>query len=152
MDGMHMQGFDIPGWLASRGFNRITTTGRTQTSGTFRRNDQTLIVHARPGLGDIVTNLNGVRVEIEAKGGCLNTRHPGQLSRLRKGLHEAVGQLLGSPNSEAQLIAAVPRHVETERVARRLLPRCRDVGIEIALVEGDGSVLLLPAKPGRKAE
>jgi hypothetical protein len=142
---MHMMGFDIPGWVASRGFSRTATTGRTQTSGTFRRNDQTLIVHSRPGLGDIVCQLNGVRVEIEAKGGCLNTRHAGQLSRLRKGLQEAVGQLLGSPNVGARLIAAVPRHVETEKVAERLLPRCRRVGIEIALVDGDGSVLLLPA-------
>lgn len=139
-DGLHMAGFDILGWLTSRGFTRIATTGRTQTSGRFQRNDQTIIVHSRPGLGDIVTQLNGVRVEVEAKGGCLNTRHAGQLSRLRKGLHEAVGQLLGSPYAEARLIAAVPRHVETARVAERLLPRCRHIGIEIALVDADGSV------------
>ena len=83
-DGMHMKGFDIPAWLAGRGFTRMTATGRGQTSGTFRRGDQTLIVHSQPGLGDVVATLDGVEVEIEAKGGCINTRHPGQLSRLRK--------------------------------------------------------------------
>jgi hypothetical protein len=131
--------------LAGRGFTRTTATGRGQTGGTFRRGDQTLIVHAQPGLGDVVATLNGVEVEIEAKGGCINTRHSGQLSRLRKGLHEAVGQLMASPRADVRLIAAVPRHPETERTARRLLPRCARVGIEIALVGGDGTIVLLPA-------
>ena len=82
-DGMHMKGFDIPAWLAGRGYTRMTATGRGQTSGAFRRGDQSLIVHSRPGLGDVIATLDGIDVEIEAKGGCLNTRHPGQLSRLR---------------------------------------------------------------------
>ena len=138
-----MKGFDIPASLAGRGFTRMSTTGRGQTSGAFRRGDLTLTVHSQPGLGDVVCTLHGIEVEIEAKGGCINTRHPGQLSRLRRGLHEAVGQLLGSPRNDVRLIAAVPRHPETERTARRLLPRCAHVGIEIALVAGDGSVELL---------
>lgn len=144
-DGMHMKGFDIPAWLAGHGFTRTSTTGRGQTSGTFRRHGQTLTVHSQPGHGDVVGTLHGVTVEIETKGGCINTRHPGQRSRLRKGLHEAVGQLLGSPRDAVRLIAAVPRHPETERAAERLLPRCGLVGIEIALVDGEGSVELLPA-------
>jgi hypothetical protein len=137
---MHMKGFDIPSWLTGRGFTRATVTGRGQTSGTFRRGDQTLIVHSQPGLGDVVATLNGVEVEIEAKGGCINTRHPGQLSRLRKGLHEAVGQLMASPRAQVRLIAAVPRHPETERLSQRLLPRCTRAGIEIALVNEHGEV------------
>jgi len=147
-DGMHMKGFDIPAWLASRGFTRMTATGRGQTSGSFRRGDQTLIVHSQPGLGDVVATLDGFALEVEAKGGRLNTRHAGQLSRLRKGLLEVVGQLLACPRTDVRLIAAVPRHLETERLAHRLLPRCSRVGIEIALIDGDGKVDLATGEDG----
>jgi hypothetical protein len=143
-DGMHMKSFDIPAWLVGHGFTRMTTTGRGQISGTFRRGDQALIVHSQPGRGDVVGTLNGVTVQIETKGGCINTRHPGQVSSLRKGLHEAVGQLLGSPRDKVRLIAAVPRHPATKELATRVLLKCALVGIEIALVDGDGSVELLP--------
>jgi hypothetical protein len=145
-DGMHMKGFDIPLWLAGRGFIRETATGRGQSSGTFRRGGHTLVVHSQPGLGDVVATLDGTEVEIEAKGGCINTRHPGQLSRLRKGLHEAVGQLMASPRGAVRLIAAVASHPETERLAQRLLPRCSRAGIEIALVNEDGTVDLVSAQ------
>jgi hypothetical protein len=52
---------------------------------------------------------------------------------------------MASPRTDVRLIAAVPRHPETERTARRLLPRCARVGVEIALVGGDGTIGLLPA-------
>lgn len=142
-DGMHMKGFDIPAWLTSQGFMRMTATGKGQIGGTFHRRNQSLVVHSQPGLGEVVATLSGVDIEIEAKGGCINTRHPGQLSKLRKGLHEAVGQLMASPRSDVRLIAAVPRHPETERLAQRLVSRCALVGIEVALVNDDGSVGLL---------
>ena len=85
-------------------------------------------------------------MEIEAKGGCISSCHRGQLSRLRKGLNEAVGQLMASPRPNARLIAAVPLHPETERLGKRLLLRCARVGIDIALVDEDGAVELL-SKP-----
>ncbi|MFQ8433990.1 hypothetical protein [Amaricoccus sp. W119] len=141
-DGTHMAGFDMPAFLSSRGFVRTSATGKREISWVFKRGDQTLTVHARSGLGDLVTTIGGATVEVEAKGGCINTKHAGQLSRLRKGLHEAVGQLLGCPRTVDRLIAAVPLHPETEKLATRLLPRCRHIGIEIALVDGSGAVHL----------
>jgi hypothetical protein len=108
-DGMHTKGFDIPNWLAVEATPRLTATGRGQTSGTFRRGEKILIVHSQPGLGDVVATLGGAEVEIETKGGCINTRHPGQLSRLRKGLHEAIGQLMGSPRTGITLRARLLR-------------------------------------------
>lgn len=139
-DGMHMKGFDIPLALTSAGFLRTSTTGSRGVSGSFRRGHQQLMVHSQPGLGDIIAEVNGVHIEVEAKGGCVNSRHPGQVSRLRKGLHEAVGQLMGSPRLETRLIAAVPYHKETAKLAGRLSPRCKLASIEIALVNEDGTV------------
>jgi hypothetical protein len=141
-DGMHMKGFDIPGWLRSVGFERESTTGMRGQSGSFRRGSNTLTVHSQPGLGDVIAVVDGVQVEVEAKGGCINSTHPGRLSRLRKGLHEAVGQLMGSPRLDVRLIAAVPHHPETHKVAMRLATRCALARIEIALVNEDGSVSL----------
>ena len=142
-DGQHMKAFDMPGWLEAKGFSRVTTTGSRGLSGEFRRGAQCLTLQAKPGHGDVVTRLDGVEIEIETKGGCINTRHPGQLSRLRKGLHEAVGQLLSSPRNNRRFIAVVPFHKETERWASRLAERCSLVGIEIALVTGSGDVHLI---------
>ena len=98
-----------------------------------------------PGRGDVVGKLGKQDVEIEAKGGCINTRHAGQKSRLRKGLHEAVGQLMASRRRDVRLIAAVPDHGITRALAQDLLPRCGKLGIEIALVDELGRVDLLKA-------
>ena len=97
----------------------------------------------RSGLGDVVAEVEGVRVLVEAKGGCINSRNPGQLSRLRKHVYEAVGSLLDGREAD-RLIAAVPLHAQTERLAGRMAPRCRRVGIEIALVAPDGEVHVHP--------
>lgn len=142
-DGMHMKDFDIPGWLAATGFERVSTTGTRGQSGSFRRGGQHLTVHSRPGLGDVIGCLNDVQIEIEAKGGCINSKHPGRLSRLRKGLHEAVGQLMGSPRLDIRLIAAVPYHSETDKLANRLSARCKLALIEIALIREDGTVIIV---------
>ena len=40
--------------------------------------------------------------------------------------------LLDSPDDADRLIAAVPLHRETLKIARRIAERCREVGIEIA--------------------
>jgi len=139
-DGLHMKDFDMPGWLEGRGFRRVSTTGKRGVSGTFERGSQQITIHSKPGLGDVVATLDGVEVEVETKGGVINSRHPGRLSRLRKGLHEAVGQLMASPRGEGQLIAAVPSHPETLKVAEKLRERCSRVGITLALIERDGRV------------
>lgn len=143
-DGMHLKGFDIQGWLQDQGYLKIQSTGRTVHGGDYGREGRLLRVYPRPGLGDVVCEIDGQRIEVEAKGGCINTRHSGQLSRLRKHLHEAVGQLMASDAQHDRLIAAVPDHVETRQIADRLIRRCQKVGIEIALVSGDGTVHIFP--------
>ncbi len=142
-DGMHLKGFDVRGWLETEGFAKTADMGRTPAGGVYKRAGQTVIVDPRPGIGDVVAIIDGARVEVEAKGGCINTRHSGQLSKLRKHLYEAVGMLLDSRNDANRLIAAVPRHPETERVAERMAKRCHANGIEIALVSGDGSIWIV---------
>ena len=139
-DGMHLKDFDLPALLRRRGFDHAEPAGRTAAGGLWRRRNQTLTVYSRPGRGDVVGAVDGESIEIEAKGGIVNTRHPGQTSRLRKHLYEAVGQLLDTRGDAARLIAAVPRHPVTEAQAARMAPRCRAAGIEIALVDGDGQV------------
>ena len=79
---------------------------------------------------------------VEAKGGIINTSNPGQKSKLRKHLYEAVGMLLDRSNKRDRLIAAVPLHPETEKIAHRMAGRCREIGIEIALVSGEGTIQL----------
>ena len=51
-----------------------------------------------------------------------------------------VGRLLDDHAGPDRLIAAVPRHTVTESIAHRMTGRCACVGIEIALVSGDGQV------------
>lgn len=79
-------------------------------------------------------------ISAECKGGIINTRHPGQVSRLYKGLCETVGILVASP-SQGRQVAVVPLIDATRRLANRLAPRCAMAGIEIALVGSRGEVV-----------
>lgn len=141
-DGQHAKQFDICRWLGNEGFVKIAAKGKTPVAGTYTRQHQTLYVEFKPGQGDVVADVEGCRVVVEAKGGIINTRHSGQKSKLRKHLYEAVGMLLDRPKNADRLIVAVPLHAETKKIAERMVKRCRDVGIEIALISGDGTVEL----------
>lgn len=71
----------------------------------------------------------------------MNTRHAGQKGRLRKGLCEAIGQLMTIPRaSGGRQVAVVPHTETTLRLAQRLASRAKDAGIEIALVDERGNV------------
>lgn len=98
-------------------------------------------VTARGAPPDVVGGIDGRVIGIETKGGCIDTRHPGQRSRLRRRLREAVGQLMATPRSGARVIAA-PRHSETEAFAHRMVERRRLAGIEIAPVDEGAGVAL----------
>ncbi len=139
-DGMHVQHFDMCEWLASAGFEKVAASGRTREAGRYARNRQSLTVDFPPGRGDVAGDVRGCQIVVEAKGGCINTRHPGQVSKLRKHLYEAVGRLVDDHAGADRLIAAVPRHKVTESIAQRMSRRCSRIGIEIALVSGDGEV------------
>lgn len=51
--------------------------------------------------------------------------------------------LFDGPESADRLITAVPLHNDTKRIAHHIAGRCRDAGIEIALVSGAGDVQLI---------
>lgn len=65
---------------------------------------------------------------------------PGQVSRFYRGLCETVGLLMATP-SQGRQIAVVPLTASTQRLAKRLAPRCALAGIEIALVGSRGEVM-----------
>jgi hypothetical protein len=88
----------------------------------------------------VVAEVGDHIISAECKGGIINTRHPGQVSRLYKGLCETVGLLMATPSSGRQ-VAVVPYTESTMRLATRLAPRCALAGIEIALVMGNSAVV-----------
>lgn len=140
-DGEHGKRFDFVGWLARRGFEKLTSIGKTSYGGEYRNdNGRRITINPSSGKGDVVTQVGNHVVSVECKGGVINTRHSGQVSRLYKGLCETVGLLMASENPGRQ-IAVVPYTDSTRRLAKRLVPRCNLAGIEIALVRSNGDVV-----------
>jgi hypothetical protein len=149
-DGEHGKQFDFAGWLLRREFTKVSSLGTTTYGGVYRNAaDQTITVHPKSGLGDVVAEVGDQIISAECKGGIINTRHPGQVSRLYKGLCETVGMLMATPSPGRQ-VAVVPLTEGTRRLAERLAPRCALAGIEIALVGSRGE--LLDVKPASDNE
>jgi hypothetical protein len=140
-DGEHGKQFDFAGWLKRNGFERISELGGTAYGGVYQDSAaQRITLNPKSGLGDVVATIGDRNLAAECKGGILNTRHAGQVSRLYKGLCETVGMLMATPR-EGRQVAVVPRTDGTLRLARRLAPRCALAGIEIALVGSRGEVI-----------
>lgn len=140
-DGEHGKQFDFAGWLLRREFTKVSSLGPTTYGGVFRNAaGQTITVHPKSGLGDVVAEVGDHIISAECKGGIINTRHSGQVSRLYKGLCETVGMLMATPSPGRQ-VAVVPLTEGTRRLAERLAPRCALAGIEIALVGARGEVM-----------
>lgn len=147
-DGEHGKQFDFAGWLARRDFAKVSTLGSTAYGGVYRNPaGQTITVHPKSGLGDVVAEAGGRIISAECKGGIINTRHPGQVSRLYKGLCETVGLLMATP-AQGRQVAVAPLTEGTLRLAERLAPRCALAGIEIALVGARGQVTDVHARLG----
>jgi hypothetical protein len=139
-DGEHGKRFDFAGWLGKQGFERASRTGNTSYAGRYVRTDgRSVVVNPVSGKGDVVADVGGAVISAECKGGIINTRHSGQVSRLYKGLCETVGLLMAVPSPGRQ-VAVVPRTEGTYRLALRLAPRCAIAGIEIALVGSRGEI------------
>jgi len=140
-DGEHGKQFDFAGWLLRRQFAKVSSLGSTAYGGIYRNPaGQTITVNPRSGLGDVVAEIGDNIITAECKGGIINTRHPGQVSRLYKGLCETVGMLMATP-SQGREVAVVPLTESTLRLAERLVPRCALAGVEIALVGSPGEVM-----------
>jgi hypothetical protein len=148
-DGEHGKQFDFAGWLLNRQFAKISSLGSTDYGGIYRSPaGQTITVNPRPGLGDVVAEIGDSTISAECKGGIINTRHSGQVSRLYKGLCETVGMLMATL-SRGRQVAVVPLTESTRRLAERLAPRCALAGIEISLVGSRGEVVDI--KPSQDA-
>jgi hypothetical protein len=140
-DGEHGKQFDFPRWLGRRGFFKIASTGKTTYGGTYLNGDgRTVIINPKSGHGDVVAVVGNQTILAECKGGIINTRHSGQVSRLYKGLCETVGLLMATPSPGRQ-VAVVPHTEATLRLAIRLAPRCALAGIELALVKNRGEII-----------
>ena len=149
-DGEHGKQFDFAGWLGRRAFTKVSGVGSTAYGGVYRNPaGQTITVNPKSGLGDVVANIGDHVISAECKGGIINARHPGQLSRLYRGLCETVGLLMATP-SQGRQVAVVPLTDGTLRLAERLAPRCALAGIEIALVGSRGEVLEVKAREAAK--
>ncbi len=127
------------------GFEKRAAWGRTKVAGRYTRGTHMLEVDFKSGQGDVVATIDGHRIRVETKGGILNTTHPGQTSKLRRGLCEAVGMLMNGTRTQgtARLPAAVPCHRVTARLARSMADRCQAAGIEIALVSASGALQMI---------
>ena len=140
-DGMHGTQFDFTGWLGRRGFSMTSGTGRTTYGGTYCDTDgRTIIVNPKSGLGDVVAEVGNQIISAETKGGIINSRHAGQVSRMYRGLCEAVGLLMAN-ESRGRQVAVVPYADVTVRLAQKMAAKCALAGIEIALVKSRGEVV-----------
>jgi len=139
-DSEHARIHDIVSTLAKEGFVLKSGLGTTNWGGEYVRGALELHVSPRSGLGDISGELNGQMIIAECKGGIINTKNSGLTSRLRRGLCEAVGQLMSREVKNERHIAVVPNTAVANLLASRMIGRTRLAGIEIALVEPDGSV------------
>lgn len=149
-DGEHGKQFDFAGWLERRAFTKVSSLGSTAYGGVYRNPAaQTITVNPKSGLGDVVAEVGDHIISAECKGGIINTRHSGQVSRLYRGLCETVGMLMATP-SQGRQVAVVPLTDGTMRLAERLAPRCALAGIEIALVGSRGEVI--DVKPAGTAD
>lgn len=142
-DGEHGKQFDFHKWLKGRGFEMTAPLGTTSYGGTYSSAaGQTITVNPTSGRGDVVAELGEVSFVAECKGGVINTWHPGQQSRLRRGLCETIRPSLASPITPGRRqFAVVPRTKVTETLAQRMAARARAAGIEIALVDARGNVV-----------
>lgn len=139
-DGEHAKTLDIPAFLEARGFELRERLGSTAYGGRYERGAQTIVLRPHSGRGDVVAEIDGVRILAECKGGTINSRHSGRLSNLRKGMAETIGQLMTLPDDGAEHVAVVPATPLTAALAEKLALRCGAAGIRIALVERDGSL------------
>src|SRR5579864_6787102 len=128
-DGEHLKSYDVNACLKAHGFDLEHPQGSIH-----RRGQQTVMVTCKSGCGDVVARLSDLDVVAECKGGIINTRHSGQVSKLRRGLCEAVGLLMSRSRQGERHIAVVPATRTTTVMGQKILPRASLVGIEIALV------------------
>lgn len=139
-DGMHdTELFRFRPWLDGHGFEKHTAdVGFTDYVGEYRKGERKLTISVASGHGDVVAIGDEGTIIAECKGGCINTRHPGQKSHQQQRLFAAVGHLIERPRTNERHVAVVPDTEVTRPLAARMIQRARQIGIEIALVRAHG--------------
>jgi hypothetical protein len=123
-DGTHGKQFDFRDWFERHGFSMVSKLGTTGYGGRYAdAYGRSIVVNPKSGVGDVVAKLGSQTLSAECKGGIINTRHAGQVSRLYRGLCETVGLLMATPSPGHQ-VAVVPYTDQTLKLATRLAPRC----------------------------
>jgi hypothetical protein len=145
-DGEHAKRFAFRPWLELHGFKKTRSSGTTAYAGTYvSKAGNVIVLNPKSGLGDVIATLDDRNIVAECKGGIINTKHPGQQSKLRRGLCETIGLSLAMPIVPGQRqYAVVPKTPVTETMARKLAPRASSAGITIALVDRTGNVFDMP--------
>ena len=138
-DGEHAKRFDIALWLSARGFVRKEAPGKTAFVGTYMCGEQSIVVASIPGKGDVVAATRGKTIIAECKGGII--KHPPRRTDIST-TQRFVRSRWFADGAGARRAASRrgPRTETTLRLARKLAPRARDAGIEIALVDELGRV------------
>jgi hypothetical protein len=133
--------FPISAFLISMGWRQVRQVGKNDWQGWYQRSGQRLWIHSRSGVGDVVAQVGAKRVRAECKGGPL-IKKPGskEYPRLRGALGQVVTVEEVEPNDV--LTVAVPHTPQFLKLADRWreAPLVRRVGIQILLVDRDGTV------------
>lgn len=133
--------FPIADFVFHSGWTQVGQRGTNDWQGTYGKDGKHLVIHARPGVGDVVATVGSTRVRAECKGGPL-VRRPG--SRERPILQGVLGQLLTVEHMEGNdiMVAAVPHTPQFKRLADawRERPLVADSRIEIVLVHRNSNV------------
>ena len=141
-DGEHAKYCDIPALLAHHGFEKKQSIGSTAYGGRYENGLKAIIVNPKSehGRGVVVGDVMNRTIRAECKGGIINSTHSGARSKMRSGFSELIGQTMAMTDDGSKHVAVLPQTADTYIQARRLVARCKNAGIEIALVRSDGLV------------
>jgi hypothetical protein len=133
--------FPIAAFLAGQGWEMIAQKGKNAWQGTYERKGQQLTIHARSGVGDVVTRVGKKRIRAECKGGPLVKKSGSREYPILRG---ALGQMVTVEQVDVNdvLVVAVPYTPQFRQLAVkwRKAPLVSQLGIWIVLVGRDGAV------------
>ena len=133
--------FPIREFLADERWKQIKQPRKGAWQGVYERRGHRLVIHSKPGVGDVVSHVGNRRIVAECKGGPL-IKKPG--GREYRALWTAIGQLVASDTvTEADIrVVAVPNTPAFRSLVRswRERPLVVRTGIEFALVGRRGRI------------
>lgn len=133
--------FQIVPFLRDIGWHQIDQKGHRDWQGRYKKDSKYLEIHSKSGIGDVVLTVGGKRIRAECKKGPLIPKRGNPEYRL---LREAIGQVVTveQVNEGDLLVVAVPNGPKFRQLVPvwRERPLIKRIGIQIALVDRDGTV------------